>query len=74
MSNQVTGQGSTQLRKALMSCVCWAGVGLAAATTAQAEVKITGDSPFAGCNVSAQPGVVYPNAEVEPWIELGSNQ
>jgi hypothetical protein len=33
--------------------------------------QVSGTSPFAGCtadNVAAQPGTVYPNSEVEPWI------
>jgi hypothetical protein len=33
--------------------------------------QVSGTSPFAGCtadNVAAQPGTVYPDSEVEPWI------
>jgi hypothetical protein len=33
--------------------------------------QVSGTSPFAGCtadNVADQPGTVYPNSEVEPWI------
>jgi BNR repeat-like domain len=44
-----------------------------AATTATvgALEQVSGASPFTGCtadNVAAQPGVVYPNSEVEPWV------
>jgi hypothetical protein len=34
-------------------------------------VQVSGASPFAGCtadNVASQPGTVYPNSELEPWI------
>src|SRR4029450_10726167 len=27
-------------------------------------------SPFAGCDVSGQPGVNFLNSEVEPWVEV----
>ncbi len=53
---------------ALACCACTAFAGL---STAQAEVKVTGPSPFANCtadNVSGQAGTNYPNAEVEPWL------
>jgi hypothetical protein len=33
--------------------------------------QVSGASPFASCtadNVAAQPGTVYPNSELEPWI------
>lgn len=53
---------------ALACCACTAFAGL---STAQAEVKITGPSPFAACtadNVAGQEGTNYPNAEVEPWV------
>ena len=55
-----------------------AALTLMAATTAQASTatvgplqQVSGSSPFAGCtadNVAAQPGIVYPNSEVEPWV------
>jgi hypothetical protein len=34
-------------------------------------VQISGPSPFSGCtadNVAGQPGTMYPNSEIEPWI------
>lgn len=40
---------------------------------ANAQFKITGPSPFSGCtadDVSNQPGTYYPNAEVEPWVDV----
>ena len=33
--------------------------------------QVSGSSPFAGCtadDVAGQPGTVYPNSEVEPWV------
>jgi hypothetical protein len=48
------------------SSAAWAGPGTVAST-----VAVSGVSPFAGCTadaVASQPGVVYPNTEVEPWI------
>jgi hypothetical protein len=27
-------------------------------------------SPFAGCDISGQPGVNFLNSEVEPWVEV----
>src|SRR5262245_29963167 len=35
-------------------------------------VQITGPSPFTNCtvdNVGGQPGTVYPETEIEPWID-----
>jgi hypothetical protein len=45
----------------------------AGATTSSvgALQRVSGASPFATCtadNVAAQPGTVYPNSEVEPWV------
>jgi hypothetical protein len=43
----------------------------ASTSTVGALEQVSGASPFAGCtadNVAAQPGTVYPNSEVEPWI------
>ncbi len=45
---------------------------LAGVSAASAEVIVTGNSPFATCvadNVAGQPGINYPNAEVEPWVD-----
>ena len=47
--------------------------GTASATTSSVGVlqQVSGATPFAGCtadNVAAQPGTVYPNSEVEPWV------
>jgi hypothetical protein len=52
------------------------GVGQAAPAAAQETMshegslaRVTGPSPFApGCNGAPQTGVVYRNAEVEPWV------
>jgi hypothetical protein len=36
-------------------------------------VQVTGASPFANCtadNVSGQPGINFPNSEVEPWVDV----
>jgi hypothetical protein len=36
-------------------------------------VQVSGTSPFAGCtldNVAGQSGTVFPNSEVEPWIDV----
>jgi hypothetical protein len=57
---------------ALRGGACVAGLGLAMATAAQAEVLVTKPSPFANCtadNVASQPGINYPEAEVEPWVD-----
>jgi hypothetical protein len=33
---------------------------------------ISGPSPFAGCN-TGEPGTLYENAEVEPWVDVNPN-
>ncbi len=34
-------------------------------------VQVSGASPFAGCNADGgQPGIVYVNSEVEPWLDV----
>ena len=48
---------------------------LMAASGAAADVDpltvVTGPTPFAsGCNGAPQTGILYPNAEVEPWVEV----
>ena len=44
-----------------------AASGAAAATTP--PVPVSGPTPFApNCNGAPQPGTLYPNAEVEPWV------
>lgn len=41
----------------------WAGLG--------SLLIVSGPSPFAtGCEGTPQQGTVYPNAEVEPWVEV----
>ena len=70
MAIHVTARRSTLLRTILTSCVCCAGLGAAAGSIAQAEVLVTGPSPFAGCDVTNQTGINYPNAEVEPWVDV----
>ena len=40
-------------------------------STVGALQRVSGTSPFAACtadNIAAQPGTVYPNSEVEPWV------
>ena len=52
---------------------CAALVLTAGAAGAGPLVQVTGPSPFSGCtadNVAGQPGTNYPEAEVEPWIEV----
>jgi len=44
----------------------WAGPGASGST-----VAVSGATPFGGCtadDVPGQPGTVFPNSEVEPWI------
>ena len=51
---------------------------LATATTALARanavvkplVRVSGPSPYAGCSTAGQPGTVYVNGEVEPWVSV----
>ena len=69
MSTHVIVRHSAQLRTALLGCACAAALAVAAAPVAHAENLVTGLSPFAGCDVTAQPGINYPNAEVEPWLD-----
>ena len=41
--------------------------------TADPLVQVSSTSPFAGCtadNVAGQPGTVFPDSEVEPWIDV----
>jgi hypothetical protein len=33
-------------------------------------VTVSGPSPYAGCSTAGQPGTVYVNAEVEPWVAV----
>lgn len=43
----------------------------ASTSTVGALQQVSGTSPFAACTadiVAAQPGTVYPNSEVEPWL------
>lgn len=51
---------------ALTATTAWATT-----STVGALQQVSGTSPFGGCtadNVAAQPGTVYPNSEVEPWL------
>jgi hypothetical protein len=49
--------------------------GPAAAAHAQSLSRITGPSPFAAdCNGAPQTGIVYRNAEVEPWVSANPAQ
>jgi hypothetical protein len=70
MSNHLIARHCSGLRTALLGCVWCAGLGLATATTAEAEVLVTGPSEFAGCSIGGPPGSInYPDAEVEPWVD-----
>jgi hypothetical protein len=48
----------------ILALACAADLSAAASLT-----QVSGPSPFAGCNISGEPGINYLNAEVEPWIE-----
>jgi hypothetical protein len=66
------------IRPGRVVVVTAAALSLFSATTTWASTstvgvlqQVSGTSPFAGCtadNVAAQPGTVYPNSEVEPWV------
>jgi hypothetical protein len=52
----------------ICSAVAWAGP-----LTVDPLVLISAPSPFVGCaadDVAGQPGVVFPNSVVEPWVEV----
>src|SRR5919108_4421448 len=50
-----------------LAIVVLAASGAAAVTTP--PVTVSGPTPFApNCNGAPQPGTLYPNAEVEPWV------
>ena len=63
-------------RLALVAMTASAAVVMASpawAATATAPVLTTGESPFDGCtadNVEAQDGTVYPDSELEPFIDV----
>ena len=54
------------LSSALMSGTA---VWIPAGSPAMAYTELSGPSPFAGCNVSSEPGTLFTNAEVEPWVD-----
>ena len=63
---------SSNIQIALRGCAFLASFGFAMTSAAQAEVRVTGPSPFADCgadNVAGQPGINFPGAEVEPWVD-----
>jgi hypothetical protein len=37
---------------------------------AYAYDEISGPSPFDSCNTAGEPGILYPDAEVEPWVDV----
>ena len=48
-----------------------AAVGISASSFVPDQlVQVSGASPFVACTADAgQPGTVYPNSEVEPWLD-----
>jgi hypothetical protein len=53
------------------SCLALGGTAWGSTSTVSGLQRVSGTSPFASCtadNVAAQPGTVYPNSEVEPWV------
>jgi hypothetical protein len=56
-----------------LALVCAVGLASASTFTSGPLVQASGASPFAGCTadgVATQSGTVYPNSEVEPWIDV----
>jgi photosystem II stability/assembly factor-like uncharacterized protein len=56
-----------------LAIVVLAASGAAAVTTP--PVPVSGPTPFApNCNGAPQPGTLYPNSEVEPWVNANPKQ
>lgn len=70
-----TSSPSSVARRLAAALVAGGGLALggpAAAVELGPSVRVTAASPFGGCTadqVAQQPGVVYPNTEIEPWID-----
>jgi hypothetical protein len=69
------GMRSSLLPRLAVACVAstlFLGTTAWASTSTVGPLQpVSGASPFAGCtvdNVAAQPGTVFPNSEVEPWV------
>ncbi len=61
---------ATLAAAALLALVAAVGVS-ASSFVPDPLVQVSGASPFAGCTADAgQPGIVYVNSEVEPWIDV----
>ena len=45
-------------------------VGPASASTVSPLVRVSGPSPYASCVNAGEPGTVYTNAEVEPYVAV----
>jgi hypothetical protein len=57
----------------VLSLACAVGLASAGAFTSGPLVQTSGVSPFAACTAdgaATQSGTVYPNSEVEPWIDI----
>ena len=54
----------------LLTAVILNMVGSAAATTVASLATVSGPSPYASCVNAGEPGTVYVNAEVEPYIAV----
>ncbi len=76
MSNSLFPHNRRNFRPAILGCTFLASLSLTLAASAQAETLVTGPSPFTGCvadHVATQPGTNFPNAEVEPWVDVNPN-
>jgi BNR repeat-like domain len=51
----------------ILTVVATVGVGVARASTL---ITVSSTDPYAGCSIAGQPGINFPDAEVEPWISV----
>jgi len=68
-----TANMSSHRHHQLLFSAALAALLLAAPDSANAQLKISGPSPFSSCiadNVAGQPGTNYPNSEIEPWVDV----
>src|SRR5687768_9957196 len=72
-------EGGGNMRKALVLAALFAvlmfalGPAQAGPMSTTAVTQVSGTSLFTGCtadNVAGQTGTVFPNSEVEPWIDV----
>jgi hypothetical protein len=64
---------SAAVASILASLLLSTGDATAGQFTADPPVQVSGTSPFATCtadNAASQSGTVYPNSEVEPWVDV----